>query len=242
MRVRSTRTRSSIVLLALVGVATTLVLVWLTSPNSGSLENRDIQSNGEIRLQPDSYYDDPWVYFFGDSYVTGTVMDSGVQWPALVTESLGWYGRNFGSAHAGYLVPGADGVTILDRINGTRLEGADAVVLAAGLEDAKRGDGTKIGPAILATLLRVRELAPDAEIIVLSVIAPSGSQKLDDINTLLARVSHRVDATYVDVTGLLTSTQGALGSDGVYPTDLGHRIIAEKVNEDVAQRVTKTPR
>ncbi|MCZ4076986.1 SGNH/GDSL hydrolase family protein [Rhodococcus sp. H36-A4] len=213
----------------LITLSLVLVGVWWRWSSDESPEASEAISVGEIRFQPDSYYDEPWVYFLGDSYSTGTPMDSGVQWPDIISAERGWYMRDYASRDSGYLMPGAKNLTILDRINGSRLDSADMVIISGGLEDLKRGDGSKIGPAILDTLLRAKELAPHARIVVLSVFAPGPSAKLNNMNTLLRRVSERIDAEYIDVSSVLIDSPGMLGSDGTFPTDAGQKALATEI-------------
>ncbi|MDH3012553.1 SGNH/GDSL hydrolase family protein [Gordonia alkanivorans] len=171
----------------------------------------------------------PLVYFVGDSYTGGSPMDAGVQWHEYVARDYMWSGRNLGVGLSGYVQRGTNGTTYLDRIESSRLFAADMVVVSGGLNDVRRTPESLIVPAVRSTLCRIRDLAPDVPVAVLSVFAAARDYGISRMNTVLEAEARRIGAAYIDVTDVLEQSAGSVGSDGTHPTDIGHRVLAESI-------------
>jgi hypothetical protein len=205
---------------------------WWLSPSTPALP--EVSESTVARpdyLGPD-IAKNPWVYFVGDSF---NLASSGSGWTTLVATEEKWYEVSLSVEKSGYVATGSDGTTYLDRILGTRLEGANMVVVSGGYGDVLRSRGETIGPAVLKTLTTVRHLAPHVPLVVISVFSPARSPKLDAVNTVLKRVAGKLGATYIDVSGLLIDSPGSISEDGVTPSDLGQHLIADAIGKQLPE-------
>ena len=173
--------------------------------------------------------ENPWVYFIGDSYTGGSPMDSGTRWPAMISQDNAYFERALGVGLSGYVQRGTDGTTYLDRINTSLLQDADMVVISGGLNDVRRTPEPQIAPAVHETFARVRELAPEVPVVVLSVLAPAPDPKINRMNAVLKAEAQGINAVFLDVTNVLIGAPGSIGSDKTHPTDAGHRLLADVV-------------
>lgn len=197
------------------------------SPHSYNGKANDLSN----RVQPDSYYDDPWVYFIGDGFVKSQQSDPSDSWPTIVGKDRGWYVRNFGSRGAGYATRGYDGREYSDIARSAGLADADGVVVAGGMSDAlSPAPLDVIERGINGTFLAIRQSSLEVPITVLPVVLPAGtpSDRVSEINSILRRVSPKYGALFVSDVSLPTDFTVAEGSAN----------IAYSVNEQIARAVS----
>lgn len=194
------------------------------------------------RLMPDSYYDDPWVYFIGDSYTEGTAADSGrgSLWSSIVCDSRRWYERNLGMDGSGYATNGRDGKNYIGQIQASRLEGADGVVVSGGLNDVARGVSLdELRSRVSQTFTLIRSYAPRVPFTVLSVFNPFPDQSTNIriMNDILRSEAFRVGAVFVEASDLIRGDQKLLGPGGLELDDQGHAAIAAVVGGQIAEPI-----
>ena len=212
-----------------------------SAPNyTDTVESADPDMPIRDRVLPDSYYDDPWVYFVGDSFTEGTSQDSGrsALWTSIVCGERKWYERNLGVYGAGYATNGRDGKSYLGQIQGSRLEGADGVVVSGGINDALSDVSIdQIRSRISQTFTWIRSYAPQVPFTVLSVFKPSAgpSPRIEAIDDALRSEAQRVGAVFVRSPDSISGNAEVLGADGFQLNDRGHAVIAASVGPQIAE-------
>lgn len=171
----------------------------------------------------------PSVAFLGDSYVEGSLRDSGPrsQWADLISKDQAWDQHDFASGGSGFLTRGRDGSLFIERVPAISALDPEIVIVAGGLNDAVAGfeDGAS------ATLTMLRGELPSAQIVVLSTFSPDGPPSADDIakSESLKNAAAAIDAEFIDVLDIFTGHSDLIGADGEHPTDDGHKHITESV-------------
>jgi lysophospholipase L1-like esterase len=112
---------------------------------------------------------------------------------------------------------------------------ADVVVVFGGFDD-RDGPVSAIELAALATLTTVRDIAPDATIVVVG--APWGNAEAPDtiraVNEVLAEQASAADATFVDPVADGWFADGdvdLIGPDLLHPSESGQALIADRLVE-----------
>lgn len=174
------------------------------------------------------------MYVVGDSFTGGSSMNEGPTWPNLVAAEEGWTVGTDGRSGSGYVAPGARDWPFTTRINNRLVEsGADAVILAGGLNDAARiNDGettvAEVAAAATDTIEQLKVAMPSTRIVMLSPFASgAATSTVLELRDAFADVAANEGVAYIDVTDYLTPD--LIGSDGVHPTDAGHAAIAEQI-------------
>lgn len=170
--------------------------------------------------------DAPVVAFLGDSYVEGSRMDIGKQFPDLLSTKFGWDQVMLGEGGSGYTKEGNKGTTFADRAPLAIGPDVDMVVVSGGYNDSAIWSLTQNSQAILGS---IRHGMPKTKMVVLSNFVPSGNPSERDIQKrdILADSAERVGATFIDVTALFKDRHDLIGADKTHPTDAGHQFIAE---------------
>lgn len=236
--------RRFILLTAALAVATvTLVTGGLTydrdrarDVTSADTSSRD---NPITRIQPDAYYDDPWVYFIGDDYTDGKDFRSGQQstWINLVGSARDWYPRNIGISGAGYATSASNGNSFIDQIEKSNLSDADAIVISGGLNDAISETPIEIiGSRISQAMTRIRAVAPKTPLTIVSVFNPQVyvPERINAINSKLEAEARRVGAVYVYASNLLKGDPSLVAPDNFHATAEGHAHIAQALAPQIA--------
>ena len=182
----------------------------------------------------------PVVAFMGDSYTAGSREDDGFasRYPALIAEDLHVEPAVSAEPGAGYVRAGVVGVPFADEVAAVPVH-AEVVVIYGSRNDPFDGSvAAAVGQAATALIAAVEERAPEAEVV---VIGPSyveqpvpvgGVQNAAAIKSACAAAGVR----YVDALDWLQDPDpGVIGSDGVHPTSLGHRVLAKRIGPVVAE-------
>jgi lysophospholipase L1-like esterase len=178
--------------------------------------------------------------FLGDSYTTGwNGAGIGSQgWPERVARARAWRAINLAVAGTGFMNPGWTNQPLGSRIaTAIRLK-PDIVVVAAGHNDSRWSTSTTALAADKA-IDRLRHALPDALIVVVAPIWPSGHPpaRCVALRDDLRREARSVDAVFIDPLAeawFAGANRRLIGADGIHPTNAGHRRIAERVLADLA--------
>ncbi len=115
----------------------------------------------------------------------------------------------------------------------------DYVFLAMGYNDGA-ADVSRIPPAFTAAVEAVRELVPDAKIIVIGAATPKGATAgLDAVRSTIMGLSEELGLEYVDMRDIVNATNSAIytSGDNIHPTNAGHifrgtmmgRLVSDKL-------------
>ena len=172
------------------------------------------------------------VTFIGDSWTEG-VGAAGLRGYAVLTaEQLGWDYTVLGVGGSGYLVSGR-GSTFGERIDRAVRTGSDVIVVQGSLNE-RVSAVADLAPAALETLSRLRaEADPETEILVLGASYTPGTDVavIDGINRAVSSAAATVGLRFVDVAaqGWTDPAEGVLWADPNHPNDLGHQVIADRL-------------
>ncbi len=207
-------------------------------PDVHSMDN-STRDNPITRIQPDAYYDDPWVYFIGDDYTASPEFGSGRNptWIDLVASARGWYPRNIGTSGAGYATSAPGGKSYIDQIERAGLADADGIVISGGLHDVNSETPIEtIRSRISQAMTRIRSAAPKTPLTVVSVFNPYPEvpSRMDTMNSILEAQAKRVGAIYVYASDLLQGDPSFVGPDKLHATDDGQAKLAQALGPLIA--------
>lgn len=100
----------------------------------------------------------------------------------------------------------------------------DYVFLAMGYND-NAADPTRIEPAFRPAVAAVREIVPDAKIIVIGAATPLGATAgLDAVRAEIMALSSELGLTYIDMNNVVNANNSSIytGSDNIHPSNAGH--------------------
>jgi lysophospholipase L1-like esterase len=173
--------------------------------------------------------------FLGDSYTTGW-KGAGIGargWPRLVARARGWRTVNLAVAGTGFLNPGWTNQPVASRVASAIARKPDVVFVAAGHNDS-RWTASATGRAADKVIARLHRALPDSILVIIGPIWPSGSPpaRCTSLRDHLRRTAASIGAIFIDPLGerwFAGSRRSLIGSDGIHPTDAGHRSIARWV-------------
>ena len=179
--------------------------------------------------------------FLGDSYSTGW-KGAGIGargWPRLVARARGWKTVNLAVAGTGFLNPGWTSQPVASRVAAAISRKPDVVFVAAGHNDS-RWTAAATSRAADAVIARLHRALPDAVLVIIGPIWPSGSPpaRCVALRDHLRHTAASIGAIFIDPLGerwFAGSRSSLIGSDGIHPTDAGHRSIARRVLADLAK-------
>ncbi|MGD8194344.1 SGNH/GDSL hydrolase family protein [Herbiconiux sp. P18] len=212
-----------------VGLVVAIVVAALIPRQSVSADSADLQSPPITSTPSQESDDSPMVTFLGDSYTSGSKMDSGAdhRYPALVGEALGVRVRAAGFGAAGYVTPGTARKTFSGLLPRIHVD-SDVVVIFGSRSDKDGYQPTY--DAALQMYQSIRARFPEIVIVAVSpapVEADIPQTITDDISAIHDAAT-AAGATFVDASTWLNSgTPGIIGKDHFHPTDAGHRHLAE---------------
>src|SRR6266536_2955972 len=169
----------------------------------------------------------------GDSIASGSPEGgNGVKgWPAIVAQTLGLTLFNRGQPGTGYTISFAQGGRPYPARVDEIIRNNPAVVIVEGSRNDLDAEATKT--AATDVLGKLRRGLPQARIL---VIGPIYSYETNvgttPVNDAVKAAAASAGLTYVDTVkaGWFTGAAHSLiGSDGVHPTDEGHRYLAELI-------------
>lgn len=168
----------------------------------------------------------PNVVFLGDSYIAGSTMDAGIQFPDLIAGKRGWNQIMLGEGGSGYITKGNKGTTFGDRVQAAIDAKPAMVVVSGGFNDK---DVAALPAAALDTVTRLRDALPGVPLVVFSNFVPNGEPNPVQVqkHDILADVASKTGATFIDVTGLFIGHTDMIAADQTHPTAVGHQFIAD---------------
>ncbi|HEX6468408.1 MAG TPA: SGNH/GDSL hydrolase family protein [Streptosporangiaceae bacterium] len=185
----------------------------------------------------------PVVMFLGDSYTTGgTQTPPERSYAADTARDLGWQVIIGGLGGTGFVAPGATHepfIVLFERQLAWR-PAPDMVIVSGGHND-RRYAPAKVAAAAESLLARIRQLWPDARLLLVGPMWGSGAPDpaVLEIRDALAVVARTLEIPFVDplgerwITGDRANHYGNAGRyilrDGVHPTLVGHRYIAGRL-------------
>ncbi len=173
------------------------------------------------------------ILFFGDSITAGYGIEKSEAFPALIQQKLDSLNWNFDAVNAG--LSGETSAGGLRRIDWMLRQPISVFVLELGGNDGLRGIDLDVTKKNLQQIIdKVKSKYPDAKILIAGMqvppnMGPDYSQKFREIYPDLAEKN---DAELIPF--LLNDLGGnseLMQSDGIHPTEKGHRMVAEKVWE-----------
>jgi lysophospholipase L1-like esterase len=178
--------------------------------------------------------------FLGDSYTSGWngagLGDRG--WPALVAAARGWKVVNLAVPGTGFMNPGWTRQPIGSRVDAAIRQRPAIVFVVGGHNDSRWSPATTIGAAD-RLIARLRSALPRAVIVVVGPIWQNGSPPA---RCVLLRAGLRTEARAIGRTIFIDplaerwfagASHRYIGSDGLHPTDAGHRFIAQRILTDL---------
>lgn len=136
-----------------------------------------------------------------------------------------------GDGGSGYTQRGTAGTTFQTEVASTVRPETQLVLLYGSLNDRNAGQAA-LQDAATKTFEAVRNIAPDAEILVVSppILPGNDEAQFDKIRTALASAASQEQAVFVDGTDWFANDPASLiGADKIHPTDAGHDLIAEQI-------------
>lgn len=180
------------------------------------------------------------VVVLGDSYASGWKgTGRGTQnWTSVVGRARGWSVTNLAVAGTGFLNPGWTNQPLGSRVARVVRERPDVVVIAAGHNDS-RWSAAATSKAADEVIRRIHARLPDTVIVVVGPIWQDGSppSRCLALRDHLRRTAARVGAVFIDPIAerwFAGPNNRFVGSDGIHPTNAGHRHIADRVLADLA--------
>ena len=173
------------------------------------------------------------ILFLGNSLSAGYGIDPEEAFPSLIEQKIDSLGWNFDVVNAG--LSGETTAGGLRRIDWLLRQPIDVLVLELGGNDGLRGVPTEVTRDNLESIIeKTRQRYPEAEIVLAGMQIPPNlgqeyTQRFRDIYPQLAEQHdvHLVPFLLDRVGGVARLMQ----SDGIHPTEEGHRILAENVWE-----------
>jgi lysophospholipase L1-like esterase len=140
---------------------------------------------------------------------------------------------NLAVAGTGFVNPGWTGQPLRTRLAATVRSRPQVVVVAMGHNDSHYGT-TATADAARRDLDRLRKALPNAVIIVVAPIWANGTPPASmlRLRTVLRREARAIHALFVDPLKdgwFVGSNQRYISSDGLHPTNAGHRHIARRL-------------
>lgn len=182
------------------------------------------------------------VLVVGDSYTAGSDMggNGASGWPALVRADLAAKGRPVevtlaAAGGSGYITVGPNGGSFVQLAEGAGGP-ADLVVVFGSRNDP--GDAAAVGAAAAQTYERVKAQSPDAALLVIGPPWVDGDPPADMLanRDAIRGAATAAGATFIDplADGWFDGRYSALiGSDGIHPTDEGHRHLADLIGPHI---------
>jgi lysophospholipase L1-like esterase len=177
----------------------------------------------------------PVAAFLGDSYTSGYV-GAGIGaagWPAIVSTSIGLRAFVRAVPGTGFVNPGWTGQPIRTRLAAVIAANPRIVFLAGGHND-RRYATSRSAAAAHDVIARLRRGLPDALIVIVGPIWADGNPPahIRALRDVLRREARSIGAVFIDPLrdGWFTgSWHRLILSDGIHPSDEGHRRIAKLV-------------
>lgn len=180
---------------------------------------------------PSGEASDAVILFLGNSLSAGAGVDASNAFPALIQkriDSLGWNARVVNAGLSGETTSGG-----LRRIDWLLRQPFDILVLELGGNDGLRGVPVDVAKENLRQIIRkTRATYPDVEIVLAGMQIPPNLGH-DYTQAFRAMYPDLADLEETHLIPFLLENVGGVDSlmqsDGIHPTEEGHRIVAENV-------------
>lgn len=179
----------------------------------------------------------------GDSYTSGWngAGLGGHNWATLVGESRGWTVVNLAVAGTGFKNPGWTNQPVRSLLPRTIKLRPDVVIVASGHNDS-RWSAAATSREAERNIDRIRADLPDAVIVIVAPIWQNGSApaRCLFLRDRLRAKAAAIGAVFIDPLAgrwFAGANHRFIGSDGLHPTNAGHRHIAELVLAALAETV-----
>ena len=178
----------------------------------------------------------PVVTFIGDSWTWGAGATDRRGYAVLTAETLGWPSHVLGIGGSGHAQGGADAYA--GRIEAAAATDADVIVVQGSLNERHTPEGM-LASAPLDTLTRLRAAVdPGTTILVVGASHSPGTpaETIRSINRAIAQAAASVGLEFVDAAAenWTDATDPAAWADPDHPSDLGHRIMADRLDQRLA--------
>jgi lysophospholipase L1-like esterase len=229
-----------------------IVLVGCSSGSDRSVGPDPASTDSQSPDWPAGSGPGPVIAVVGDSYTTGSEMDSGPasNWSALMAEGLRRDRPDLqmhveAGAGSGYAVGGARGLDFEQLARLSMPTDADLIIVFGSLNDGRSQPST-VAVAARSLMTWLQDERPDATVL---VIGPPWMDERVPTNLLLIRDEVRTAALDIGATFLDPLAEGwfagdaasLIGDDGVHPTDDGQHYLAELVTPRVEQLLAAPP-
>lgn len=181
----------------------------------------------------------PTAVFIGDSYTIGAG-GGGTKWTTLLAQRKRWREVNLGYRGTGYAqefhapdCPANGCPNYLQVIDQVVAKNPDIVVVSGGRNDATNTDAA--ATSVRQVFQQLRSKLPNARIIAISPFWGSGAypSSMATIGADVRSAVQSVHGQYVDIGSPLSDKSDLVGSDGVYPTAAGYRLLAKEIADAV---------
>lgn len=180
------------------------------------------------------------VVVLGDSYTTGSngAGFGSRNWTTIVGRTRGWTMLNLAVAGTGFLNRGWTNQPVGSLVSAAIRQRPDMIVLASGHNDSRWTAATTSAEAD-RVIDRLHARLPDVVIVIVAPIWQNGTPptRCLALRDHLRRKAAAVGALFIDPLAerwFAGANHRFIGTDGLHPTNLGHRHIADVVLEDLA--------
>jgi lysophospholipase L1-like esterase len=177
------------------------------------------------------------VLVVGDSYTAGTPIGGlgPAGWAHLVADDLGITVDVAAAGGSGYVAKGPTGHTFTDLVSAAGT-GYDAVVFFGSRNDP--GDRTAVQTGANRAFIAARAATPDGKLLVVGPpwVNAKPPASIQAVRVAVQNAATAAGATFVDPLdrGWFYDRPELIGSDGVHPTDAGHRYLADLIGPELA--------
>lgn len=217
-----------------IGLALVVVVtVWLGVMAVRSTSADPPPSTRPATTIPVEPKDDPVVLIVGDSFVGGSLMNTGSEWPALMQGGREWIVVTDSVGGSGFINGDVEDKDYPSRVEFLSEKfRPNLVVVAGGINDAGKYPTDQIVRAAQETLDGLEVEYPDVDVVLFSPFTTSEiGPTTADLTAGLRALAKREDIPFIDVSGLFVGKPELIGSDTVHPTDAGHRHLADEIGE-----------
>lgn len=173
------------------------------------------------------------ILFFGDSITAGYGVGEENAFPAFIQQKIDSVGWNFKAVNAGS--SGETSAGGLSRIDWMLRQPVSVFVLELGGNDGLRGidlDATKKN--LQQIISKVESQYPDASIVITGMQVPPnlGPEYTEKFKEMYPELANQNDAELIPYfLDDLGGDSELMQSDGIHPTEAGHKLLAEKTWE-----------
>jgi lysophospholipase L1-like esterase len=236
------------VLVAVAGVAVTVFSGYLLStwppqppPTRASAPSPAAQpgpstpreTHGGSSRSPGEAAQPALVTVLGDGFTAESDVSRGPEWPAMLTEQLGWEVEVDAVDDTGFLhADGGD--AFADRVPGILQPSPGVVIVAGGESDLGRYPVEEIAAAADHRVGRLVDGAAGADVVLTSPFSHGAPGPLTaELTDALRRVADEHGVGYVDVSDWLRRGEDLFGEDPDHPLDAGQELIAKNMRTEL---------